>query len=424
MTIPDCRLILSIKMMSFDDLFKKVQSVHDLVLSKMGCANQDHSNDELEFSKRLYEIKCWFIRISWKNKKRFVLDLLDDITSMFTLSVLLKSIWNARSKDAILSISEYKTWSSYDQVPLDHDRTVLMSSIQDAIKSYRKWFRALHSAQQCLALAELLSVAGGPIIWEVFKTAEKIYEQNVEQEMENLVECVVVNEPPQEKKPIIVEALDTNLALWATTIKAMKDSLKLEELEMTFNDGTQKRIWKVNRLKPDNSETVDFIQLLPSALSKRILLHLPLSQLSDCARVNKYWAYLVDEFRAELIARQKIDIELEKLRENMLRHEDSVALPNDLTELKIKSDLTSHAKIKDTNAYFNKPYPYCLVLEMNKAKQRRIAKVSPSFRNMTDLNNRLVIRGAADKNIRKLCENICKINENNKGPEVCLNDGT
>ncbi|XP_026487178.2 uncharacterized protein LOC113394181 [Vanessa tameamea] len=416
----------------------------------MGCANQEHSKDELEFSKHLYETKCWFIRISWKNKKIFVLDLLDDISSIFTLSLLLKSIWNSRSKDAILSISEYKTWSSYDQVPLDHDRTVLMSSIQDIIMFNRKWFRSLDSGQQFLVLAELLSVAGGPIMWEVFKSAEKIYEQNLEQ-MKNLIECVVVNESPPEKKPINVEAtkkeqtprrkssvtqilesstyplmngqkeLDTNLVLWATTIKTIKDHLKLEELEMTFTDGTKKRIWKVNRSKPENFETVDFIQLLPSAISKRILLYLPLTQLSDCARVNKYWAYLVDEFRAEFIARQKIDIELEKLRENMLRHEDSVYLLNNLTELKIKSGSASHAKIKDTSAYFKKSYPYSLVLEMNKAKQRRIAKLS--FRNLTDLNNRLDIRGAADKNIRKWCNNICKINENNKGPEVRLNGG-
>lgn len=38
------------------------------------------------------------------------------------------------------------------------------------------------------------------------------------------------------------------------------------------------------------------------------------TQLGDCTRVNRYWAYLVDELRSELNARQKIDIELEKMR--------------------------------------------------------------------------------------------------------------
>lgn len=39
----------------------------------------------------------------------------------------------------------------------------------------------------------------------------------------------------------------------------MKDSLKLEELEMTFTDGTKKKIWKVNRPIPEVIETVDFV---------------------------------------------------------------------------------------------------------------------------------------------------------------------
>lgn len=39
----------------------------------------------------------------------------------------------------------------------------------------------------------------------------------------------------------------------------MKDNLKLEELEMTLNDGTKKKIWKLNRTKPEAIETVDFV---------------------------------------------------------------------------------------------------------------------------------------------------------------------
>lgn len=49
------------------------------------------------------------------------------------------------------------------------------------------------------------------------------------------------------------------LAQWQSIIKTMKDSLKLEELEMTFTDGTKKKIWKVNRPIPEVIETVDFV---------------------------------------------------------------------------------------------------------------------------------------------------------------------
>lgn len=40
---------------------------------------------------------------------------------------------------------------------------------------------------------------------------------------------------------------------------------------------------------------------------------LPRAQLADYAKVNKYWAYLVDEYRAELAARIKIDMDFGKM---------------------------------------------------------------------------------------------------------------
>ncbi|KAI8436136.1 hypothetical protein MSG28_004234, partial [Choristoneura fumiferana] len=104
----------------------------------------------------------------------------------------------------------------------------------------------------------------------------------------------------------------------------LNKTLKLEELEMTFTDGTKKKIWKVNRPIPEVIETVDFLQLLPSAIGKRILSFLPNTFLVDCARVNKYWAYLVDDLKAEAAARLKIDADMEKLKDLVLRHDTSM----------------------------------------------------------------------------------------------------
>lgn len=53
--------------------------------------------------------------------------------------------------------------------------------------------------------------------------------------------------------------MDANLASWNATIKTMRDSLKLDEIEMIFNDGSKRKIWKVNRVKPEVTETVDFV---------------------------------------------------------------------------------------------------------------------------------------------------------------------
>lgn len=49
------------------------------------------------------------------------------------------------------------------------------------------------------------------------------------------------------------------MATWNATIKSLRDSVKLEEMEMTFKDGSKKKIWKVNRPRPEVVETVDFV---------------------------------------------------------------------------------------------------------------------------------------------------------------------
>lgn len=42
--------------------------------------------------------------------------------------------------------------------------------------------------------------------------------------------------------------------------------------------------------------------------------YLPPNQLNDLTRINKYWAYLVDEFKLEQSVRLKLQTDFEKLQ--------------------------------------------------------------------------------------------------------------
>lgn len=53
--------------------------------------------------------------------------------------------------------------------------------------------------------------------------------------------------------------LDLALATWSSTVKSIRDGYKLEEIEIKFKDETKRIIWKVNRPKPENIETVDYV---------------------------------------------------------------------------------------------------------------------------------------------------------------------
>ncbi|XP_072931781.1 uncharacterized protein [Epargyreus clarus] len=440
-------------MATFAELTKKVHSINNLILSDMVVDPKKDSEQVEEFRNHLMTTKKWFSRISWANKKRFLLALLADVKSIWTISLLLKSIWNCRPKDAVLSVCQPRLWSSYDQVPMDHNRTALpLSALKEVMTNDRKWFLLLEPESQATLLSELLMTSGGPILWEVLQRAQIIYDMYVEEGLQCLQECNVVSEPAAErikpppepvkkeqsgrKAPVSVPSadapkqpgqaqkdLDASLAAWNSSIKSMRDRMKLEELEMVFSDGTRKKVWKVNRPKPEAVETVDFVQLLPSEIGKKILMNLPPTQLSECARVNKYWSYLVDEIRLELTTRQKINIELEKLKDNMLRHDVSLELlnrpefqfsglstPTKTTDLSRKMTQASAA-----TSYKSNVLSFKQVTKNNNKSSRAPQK---PIRNMADFNERLERRGAVDENLWKWCKNVLRDSKKTRGKQV------
>ncbi|XP_059048603.1 uncharacterized protein LOC131843860 [Achroia grisella] len=450
-------------MNTFADLTKQIHLINDLILSDMIYEDKG-TNEALSFSKHLLSTKYWFARISCANKKRYVLALLEDVRSAWTLSLLLKSIWNCRPKDAVMSVTVRNAWSSYDQVPLDHNRTAQPApTLAQVMKYDRVWFLTLDSQAQAVVLSELLNVSGGPVMWDVLKRAQFLHERYRTDQLQSLQECILVDDrPPEEghqkslpekgkKEQQNAQKLETfndlekgtspeqmkeaprpgqaqkeleaNLTAWNATIKSMRDNLKLEEIEMTYNDGTKRKIWKVNRSKPEGIETVDFVQLLPSSIGKRIISYLPRSQLADYARVNKYWAYLIEDYRAELAARQKLKADLEKLEDLMIRHDTSIEIlaqigfqPTGPSSQGVTSTGPSmktrtiqrslRASEKSTGAF---SFRHFLSNKLNKP----IMAPKP-IKNMAELTERLERRGAADENMWKWCENLLQLNKNRK----------
>ncbi|XP_026728917.1 uncharacterized protein LOC113494693 [Trichoplusia ni] len=462
-------------MITFAELTKQVHLINDLILSDMVCEDVDTSQEAITFSKHLLATKYWFARISWANKKRYLLALLQDVKSAWALSLLLKSMWNCRPKDAVLSANEPILYSSYDQVPLDHNRTALpVLTLAQVMKSDRIWFLSLDPESQALVMSELLTVAGGPVMWEVLKRARHIYEKYRDGMLQSLQECIVVHEtvektptlppsptlpsssaspdkvsPKRDSRkssasssagpdsarpiPVISEAqrtLDASLATWNATIKSMRDSLKLEEMEMTFNDGTKRKIWKVLRPKPEVIESVDFVQQLPSSIGKRIISYLPRAQLGEYARVNKYWAYLVEEFKAELTARTKLNTDFERLHEMFLRHDTSMEMFTTHNEMQVAPASSQGASLAPSG--WRQPLPSVKASEksggvysLRHLISNHLSKpvvVQKPIRNMQDLNERMEIRGAADENIWKWCENVLahakRIKKVTKKPEA------
>ncbi|XP_050684301.1 uncharacterized protein LOC126979126 isoform X6 [Leptidea sinapis] len=334
-------------MSSFTDVSKQIHLLNDLIMSEMLRGNKGIDDESVKFSKHLLIIKYWFMRISWVNKKRFMLTLLKDVTSVWTLSLLLKSIWSSRPKDAVSSISEFKNiWSSYDQVPLDNNRTATpLREIDDVIERERHWFTTL-------------------------------------------------------------ESLETHLATWNVVIKSMKDNIKLEEIQIKFNDGAMRNVWRVNRPKPEATETVDFIQLLLGTVGKRILTLIPSTQYGELSRVNKYWAFLIDELKSEILARQKIDMDLAKLKiiskDMVLRHEPNTTVGSPTPPNTVSISFSTKHSVKTITAPIREKKHF---VKMPKEKMVPVF----SIRRMADLHEKLDARGSADDDLWKWCGNTIRL---------------
>ncbi|KAI5652040.1 hypothetical protein NE865_00378 [Phthorimaea operculella] len=472
----------------FAELTKNVHALNDLILSDIICGSVDYSEEFLAFSRHLFATKFWFMRISWANKRRYILALMDDVRSAWALSLLLKSLWNCRPKDAVLSANQHRPWSVYDQAPMDHNRTALpVTTLGQVMTNDRKWFHMLDPESQALVLCELLTIAGGPVMWEVLHKGQMIFERHRDLMMRDLLDCVVVDRkaashlveselkvesttrqksktvltsatskkshigvkpsrmygemlheseqsestnsgrgpvlPPPSVPEVVEKArkeLEESLHAWDKIIKGIRDHQKLEEVEMTYKDGSKRTIWKVDRVRPDSIETVDFIQLLPSQIAKRILLYLPKASYHDYARVNKYWAYLFEEVKAELSARVKLDADMLKLQELVLQHDFSIETFHPSGLVTAGGSMGYSMEPSSYRKAGNQSMPGFGTSErsaggvsfhhlvVDKLKPKHTLKPKP-IRKLADLTERLEQRGAADENLWHWCENALTI---------------
>ncbi|XP_073944791.1 uncharacterized protein isoform X2 [Choristoneura fumiferana] len=430
---------------AFAEVTKQVHVLNDLILDDMIYAREQNEIETLQFNKHLSALKNWFTRISTPNKKRFLLALIEDISSAWALSLILMSIWNCRTKDAIMSVCERRIWSSYDQNPMDHNRTALpIQTLIQVMKYDRKWFLSLEPETQGAVICELLSVVGSPVLLQVLNRAQHIHERYRKNQIKSIEMSLVVDDSPTKRDPppvataapqkpdksrpshskaagaeasfLAQSKLNEHLAKWDATIKAMKENMNLKEFQVLFKDGTQRTIWKIKRSNPEDTETVDFIQLLPSSIGKIILSYLPVNSLSDYARVNKYWAYLVEELRSERAARVKINADLEKLQdlmfindtsmENFETFEFKVMAPSiQATSLgpsvKIRAQQLPSTKtsMKSAGAYSFRRFVTDSMYVPEPIFQIPI-------RNLNQMKDRLDNRGALDENVWTWCETI------------------
>ncbi|VVC89008.1 unnamed protein product [Leptidea sinapis] len=163
-----------------------------------------------------------------------------------------------------------------------------------------------------------------------------------------------------------------------------------------------RNVWRVNRPKPEATETVDFIQLLPGTVGKRILTLIPSTQYGELSRVNKYWAFLIDELKSEILARQKIDMDLAKLKDMVLRHEPNTTVGSPTPPNTVSISFSTKHSVKTITAPIREKKHF---VKMPKEKMVPVF----SIRRMADLHEKLDARGSADDDLWKWCGNTIRL---------------
>ncbi|KAG7302501.1 hypothetical protein JYU34_012416 [Plutella xylostella] len=197
--------------------------------------------------------------------------------------------------------------------------------------------------------------------------------------------------------------LEVSLSNWNAAITRLRSSIKMEEVEIVCGD-EKKKLWKVQRPKIETLETLDQLQLIPDNVFKRILTYIPRSQLPELCKVNKYWASVIEDLKAEEAARLKISIELEKLRELKLAQPSSTQLGR-----------ASPVWRSDSRLLVTPSQCGALMRDRAFERERVVAEREE------DIGEVLNIRGAMDKDMFHWCEAVIKLTEEDQYKN-CKND--
>ncbi|CAH1376589.1 unnamed protein product [Tenebrio molitor] len=317
----------------------------------------------------------YFLRMSWVHKVEFLTKLIKRCRTIGTLSLLLNTLYSVTGKIVFYCKSTTRTPINYDKILNDHDRMLDFEVLQENIHSDLLWFETIDDKEQAAYVITLLRISGGAIISKLYKRILKLYTERVHElallasaskEANNSEEEEQQSKPfeyphdpddPKHQKCLKLEKL------WNETMvhfrkevekhqpktKKEKDHAKKGKKKKkgskTKSTGKSKKGKKKGKKgkkkkKGKKRQPVDWIQIMPIWLVKKIFSYLDKKSLARAKKVNEFWKWAVTELLKDRKARKLLDKANQKLKDAA---GGECALPEDVT-FKTPTPRVSHTQ--------------------------------------------------------------------------------
>nr|CAI5869670.1 unnamed protein product [Callosobruchus analis] len=361
-----------------EDFFAEESTIIQAALERKEQFERDQRAKELYFLTRNEAIQSYYIRLSWENKKRFVISFLGKIRGLDAILRILHVMAVRALKCIGYDFVDPNTECQQARVFLDHNRMLDEKVLNETIEDDTDWFTTLSDEHQITVVLGLLRLTAGVAKRSMYIPIWKRYFELVK-EMRVMLECASVTMTEQGEyicysKTAVSEGVefdpthpadievqrqrkewDDMIANYKKDVHETKRALMLVAgIENKKGKPCAEKDGKVGKKKEKPAKAVradkitgtDVIQLIPIWIVKNIFSFLDAKSFQNCKKVNKYWGYVVQDMMKEAKARQQINKQLASIKQSIGEdrlHEITNRLRNSSTGLREKNrDIVYH----------------------------------------------------------------------------------
>ncbi|EFA08669.2 hypothetical protein TcasGA2_TC006335 [Tribolium castaneum] len=277
-------------------------------------------------------ILTYYLRMSWLRKLSFLNELIKRIKSLDTMRLVIDTLQPLLGKLTSYCKSTTATPMNFDKVLNDHDRMFSGDILEENIALDLAWFESIEDQEQVAYLIAFIRLSGHALI-RIFianlqsALVERLKVQALQanhidekEEKKNSSESHYKHDLDDPKHQKCVQLQKK----WEKTIGEYRKKVlgKKKEKASTKSKDKKSKNKKTKKAKKKNKkkrkggkdEPLDWIQIMPIMIVKKIFNHLDKKSLNRAKKVNTYWKWAIGELLKDRKARKSLNKSDKKLR--------------------------------------------------------------------------------------------------------------
>ncbi|XP_044253463.1 uncharacterized protein LOC123004327 [Tribolium madens] len=289
---------------------RHAEDIQNAIQQSSSSIHQRSVTTSAELTQKIQElihgntILTYYLRMSWQRKLSFFDELIKRIKSLATMKLAISTLQSLLGKLTAYCKSTTATPMNYDKVLYDHDRMLDKDILEENIALDLEWFESIEDQEQVAYLIAFLSISGQALMW--------IFIANLQSELAHRLKTQVKKEEEKEEKKDS-EGLQTHdlddpkhqkclqlEKIWVESMGKFRKKVYTEKEPQKKSKKTKKK---------GKDESLDWIQIMPIMIVKKIFNYLDKKSLTRAKKVNAYWKWAI----GDLLKDRKVHKSLNKI---------------------------------------------------------------------------------------------------------------